>query len=424
MRGFERAWFAPRYYGWVVLTTVSITEVLSWGTLYYAYSVFLAPMHAELGWSPVALSGAYSAMILASGLAAVPVGRWLDQHGPRALMSAGSILATLLLVAWSQVTTLWVFYLIMIGVGLASAAVLYEPAFVIVATWFRRKRGRALTVLTFFGAWASFIFVPLSQTLVTWLGWRTALLALAALLGSVTIPLHALVLRRRPADLGLLPDGDPPQPIIDSQPRPNERSVTPRAALRDTYFWWLSFAIAASNMATVVMTLHLITYLTEQGLSAGFAATVAGLFGLMSLSGRLIIGPLGDRFSRLWLTAGLLAMQALGLAIVFLFPSAPGALGYVVLFGAGAGTLTIMRAALMAERYGPAHYGSINGTQNLILTGARTGAPVGAGALATMLGEFRPLVGMLAALALLGSLSLILTATRSARRSDNGWTAG
>src|SRR5919202_7006707 len=101
------------YYGWIMLGAVSITEVVSWGILYYAFTVFVAPMQAGLGWSRVAITGAYSLALLCSGLAAVPVGRWLDRHGPRALMTAGSILGTLMLLAWSQVQQLWVFYLVM-----------------------------------------------------------------------------------------------------------------------------------------------------------------------------------------------------------------------------------------------------------------------------------------------------------------------
>src|SRR5262245_24329507 len=95
------------YYGWVMLGAVAVTEVVSWGILYYSFAVFVAPMHAELGWSRVAITGAYSLALLCSGLAAVPVGRWLDRHGARTLMTAGSIAASLLLLAWSQVQHMW-----------------------------------------------------------------------------------------------------------------------------------------------------------------------------------------------------------------------------------------------------------------------------------------------------------------------------
>ena len=399
-----------------MLVGVSTAQVVSWGILYYAFSVFVAPMQAALGWSTVELTGAYSLALLCAGLAAVPTGRWLDRHGPRALMTAGSSLAVLLVLAWSQVTSLAAFYLIMAGIGAVSAAVLYEPAFAIVAVWFRRLRGRALTVLTFFGAFASFIFIPLSAWLVGALGWRGALLALAGILGAITIPTHALLLRRRPEDLGLLPDGAAAEPGALAQSAPPERSIAPGRALREPRFWLLTFAFAASTFAGVTMTVHVIPYLIGAGHSAGFAAAVAGLFGLMSLLGRLAIAPWADRVRRRAVTATLIGMQLAGLAVLAAAgATVAGALLYVALFGAGSGVLTIMRAALLAEHYGPANYGTINGAQNLALTGARTVAPVGAGLLAALLGGYGPLLWGLVGLLALGGGAVVAASDQPRR---------
>ncbi|MBV9787417.1 MAG: MFS transporter, partial [Chloroflexi bacterium] len=349
----------------------------------------------------------YSLALLCSGIAAVPVGWWLDRHGPRWLMTIGSCLASCLLLAWSQVTTLSGFYLIMAGIGLAMAAVLYEPAFALIATWFRQRRGRALTILTFFGAWASFLFIPLSAQLVLQLGWRTALLILAAILAGITIPLHALVLRRAPQDLGLRPDGASADTAALSQIGPAEAQVSLSMALRDADFWWFTVAFAVSTFATVTLTVHLIPYLTEQQIPPASAATVTGLFGLMSLAGRLLIGPLGDRYPRKIVTAGLMVMQALGVALLVLYPTLSGAVVAIALFGAGSGTLTIMRAALLAESYGSAHYGSINGAMSFGLTLARTLAPIGATLLAGQLGGYRSLLWLLVGLTLLGGVAVL-----------------
>jgi len=404
-----------------MLVAVSTAQVVSWGILYYAFSVFVAPMQADLGWTTVELTGAYSLALLCSGLAAVPVGRWLDRHGPRALMTAGSCLAVLLVLAWSRVETLAAFYATMAGIGLVSAAVLYEPAFAIVAVWFRRLRPRALTVLTFFGAFASFVFIPLSAWLVQLLGWRGALAGLAAILGLVTIPIHALMLRRRPEDLGLRPDGAAAAPGTPALPPAPERSIAARAALRETRFWLLTFAFGASTFAGVTMTVHVIPYLTGHGHSAGFAATVAGLFGLMSLVGRMTIAPLAERIPRRWLTTGLIGMQLAGLATLSLAgETAAGALLYVALFGAGSGVLTIMRAALLAEHYGPANYGTINGAQNLALTGARTAAPVGAGLLIAALGGYAALLWGLAGLLALGAGAVVVASDPGAVEAGPG----
>lgn len=395
------------YYGWVLLSAISITEVISWGILYYAFTVFIAPMQAELGWSREVLTGGYSLALLCSGIAAVPVGWWLDRHGPRLLMTVGSCLGSLLLVAWSQVATLSTFYLIMAGIGLAMAAVLYEPAFALIATWFRQRRGRALTILTFFGAWASLLFIPLSAQLVLHLGWRMALVILAVILAGITIPLHAVVLRRAPQDLGLRPDGAPADAAGSPSAVPVEPQVPLGMALRDADFWWFTLAFAVSTFATVTLTVHLLPYLTEQQIPPASAATVTGLFGLMSLAGRLLIGPLGERYPRKIVTAGLMGMQALGVILLVLYPTLLGAVVAIALFGAGSGTLTIMRAALLAESYGSAHYGSINGAMSFGLTLARTLAPIGATLLAGQFGGYRSLLWLLVGLTVLGGMAVL-----------------
>ncbi|HEX2078040.1 MAG TPA: MFS transporter, partial [Longimicrobium sp.] len=186
----------PRlYYGWVLVGVLAVTETVSYGVLQYAFPVFLAPMEAELGWSRTAMTGAFSLASLVAGFAAVPAGRWVDRHGPRGLMTAGSALAALLLLAWAAVDDLAVFYAVWAGLGVAMSAVLYEPAFAVVARWFHRRRGRALTVLTFVAGFASVIFVPLATWLVQAHGWRDALLWLAAILAIATVIPHALLLR-------------------------------------------------------------------------------------------------------------------------------------------------------------------------------------------------------------------------------------
>ena len=112
------------YYGWVLVVTLGITETISWGILYYAFTVFLAPMEAELGWSRGAMTGALSLALLLAGLAALPVGRWLDRHGPRLLMTVGSCVGSLLVLAWARVGDLTSFYVLWAAIGVTMAKVL------------------------------------------------------------------------------------------------------------------------------------------------------------------------------------------------------------------------------------------------------------------------------------------------------------
>jgi MFS family permease len=163
------------YFGWVIVGVLALTETISFGVLAYAFAVFLVPMQHELGWSPTAITGAYSLAVVVSGLAAIPVGWWLDRHGARALMTLGSAAATVLVLAWSKVEDLTALYAIWAGIGLVMAAVLYEPAFAVIATWFAQARPQALAVLTVVAGFASVVFTPLAGWLVEVQGWRGAL---------------------------------------------------------------------------------------------------------------------------------------------------------------------------------------------------------------------------------------------------------
>ena len=109
------------YYGWIQVGTLALTELVSWGILYYVFTVIQMPMQHELHWSRTAVTGAFALALLVAGITAVPVGRWLDRHGPRALMTLGSLLATLLVLALARVQTLPMFYLVWAGIGVAMA---------------------------------------------------------------------------------------------------------------------------------------------------------------------------------------------------------------------------------------------------------------------------------------------------------------
>ncbi|MEZ4571785.1 MAG: MFS transporter [Thermomicrobiales bacterium] len=344
-----------------MLVASSIGQITSWGVLFYSFPVFLSPMEADLGWSIAQMTGAYSLALLVSGVAAIPVGRWLDLRGPRVLMSVCSIAATLLVVAWAFVDSLLAFYLIWIGIGLVMAGVLYEPVFYLVANWFRRRRSRALTILTFIAGLASVIYIPLANWLVDAAGWRSALLILAAVLAVGTTPIYALLLRHSPQDLGLEPDGD----RLDFRREGGrevmpERSLTRAQAMRHRGFWWLAAAFFLATLATMAVIVHLIPYLMSVGYDRSFAAGTAGAVGLLALPGRLVFTPLGSVIPRRYITALIFLLQGVALGLLLMTHSRLGVILFVILFGAGFGAITPARAALVAEGYGPAlwqHHG-------------------------------------------------------------------
>jgi MFS family permease len=359
--------------GWGIVGALSVTETVSWGILYYAFAVFLIPMQRELGFSTAELTGAYSLALLVSAVAGIAVGRYLDRHSPRGLMTAGSIAGTALVLTWSQVENLAAFYALWAAIGLVMAIVLYEPAFTVLAKWFpdADQRRRAMTALTLVAALASFIFLPLSQALVDAHGWRDALVILAVILGAITIPLHALVLRR------------PPRPAATERASP---SVSARAALRSLPFWLLSTAFFLGTFTGIAMTVHAIPFLLEQGYGAAFAAFAVGLIGFSQIPGRVLFAAIGARLPREFAISAVFLLIGGGIAVLVGLNATAGVLIGLVLLGMGNGMATLARATAIADLYGGASYGTINSIAAAGTTGARAAGPVTAAIYAAAFG--------------------------------------
>ncbi len=402
------------YYGWVIVATLSLTETVSWGVLFYVFSVFLVPMNAELGWSEATLTGAYSLALLVSGFAAPLVGRWIDRRGPRWLMTGGSLLGVALVLAWSQVGSLLAWYLIWAGMGLAMAATLYDPAFTAVTAWFERDRSKAFLLVTIAAGFASTIFLPLAAWLERTQGWQSALVTLAGVLFVFTVIPHALLLRRRPEDMGLHPDGTHLEGAIEPWSSPSEPvGAELREALRDPTFWWLAGGFALGTFSTIAVGVYLIAFLVERGDGVGFAAFATGLIGAAQVAARILATALGQRVSQLTLTALVFAVQALAMAILLRWDANAGVLLAVLLLGMGRGVVTLMRPTLIADFYGRRNFGAINGALAFILNIARALAPVVAGVAFGVFGAYDPVFWMLGGVSLLAGL-LILGAGRAA----------
>lgn len=383
---------------------LAVTQTIGFGVLYYAFGVFVKPMEAEFGWSRAETSAAFSLALLVSGLAALPVGRWFDRHGARALMTAGSIWGALLIWGWAQVQSLTVFYLLWAGLGLAMAMVLYEVALAVLAVWFRRYRPRAMLVVTLMAGLASTIFVPLSTFLLQAVGWRDALEILALIFALGTIPLHALVLRRRPEDIGQMPDGEY---FEGSSARPmQEASVGAREALRQPTFWWLTLGFALSRATSIALTAHMVPLLSEKGFTPALVALAVGGVGVVQLAGRLVYTPFSERVSLFHLSAAFMACYSLGLLGLLFLPGGFGLWAFVLFFGLANGSISLAKPALIAETYGPQHYGTISGSMTSVVALAQTVAPFAAGALHGLSDDYTLALWLFASLALLSAMAI------------------
>lgn len=373
-----------------MIAALAITQTAGYGVLYYAFSVFLTPMAVELGTGLAQLTGAMTLAVLISGLVAPLVGRWLDRHGGRGLMTVGSLLGAAAVLGWSRVDNLLQFYAICAVLGIASAMVLYEAAFAVVVAWFdAARRSRALLAVTVVAGFASSIFLPLTGFLVEVYGWRQALVVLAAGYAIIAIPLHAFAVRSRTARVVVTGSGGV------------------GAAVRERPFWLLAAAFLTQTGAVAVVAVLLVTYLIKLGHSPVFAATVAGLLGVLSVTGRVITTGLQSRWPVALITAAVFVLQGTAAVLLPLVGrSVPGAIGAVVLFGLGFGVATIARPALLADRYGTAAYASISGALALPITVAKAVAPLIAAAVAQVAG-YPAVMAAVAAACLLGSLSLL-----------------
>ena len=404
---------ARPYYGWIVAVVLGVTETVSWGVLYYAFSALIAPTTAETGWSRAEVSGALSVMLVVSGVVGVGAGRWLDEHGPRALMTAGSIAAVPLVIAWSQVHDLLAFYAIWVGIGIAFAGVNYGPAFATIIVWFRRRRSSALTLVTLLAGLASTIFVPLTAWLVSIQGWRAALVTLAIVLAVLTILPHAVLLRRRPADMGLGVDGDPVGIPGDSSAVSPETSASFREALAHPTFKWLGLAFAL-NALGVGVPVHLVAYLGDHGYSLAFAAGATGAIGVAQVAGRIVFAAIERRFAARTVSLVIYAAQAVALVVLLLVPSEAGVLAFVALFGAARGAETLVRSTIIAGLYGPRRIASIAAVLTLATTLTQGISPVTLGAIYDSTRSYAAGFGALAVLSCVATFAVYMGDRRPA----------
>jgi len=393
----------PHYYGWTIALVLATTTTVSYGVLFYAFSVFIAPMEAEFGWSRGELSGAFSLSLLITGLVALPLGYWLDKRGSRLLMTAGSIGAMVAVMLWSQVNTLPEFIAVTALMGFFGAAILYEPAFAVIAAWFSQSRGTAMAIVTFIAGFASTIFTPLSQALLEAYGWRQAILILAIILGAINIPLHALFLRRKPADLGLATDGDANAGNASASP-----NISLRTVLRSRYFWLLTLAFSLSSLSIFAVRIHFIPLLISVDVQPGNAALASGAIGVMQVVGRTIFAPVERRFSSRTMAIGVFLLLTVSLAILLLGSAAFLIVLFVALFGMAIGTHTLTRPLIVADTYGVAYYGRISSTMVIFLTLAGTASPFAAGVLFDLFGSYNPMLILAAGFSMISTVLIWL----------------
>ncbi|MEV4262449.1 MFS transporter [Kribbella sp. NPDC049584] len=375
----------------LVVAGLAISTTIGYGVLYYAFSALLEPMGHDLRISTTTATGALSVSVLVSAVMAVPVGRRLDRHGGRGVMTAGSALAIAAVVAWSQVQSAAQLYAVFVLIGVASAMVLYQPAFaVVVAITPPARRSNALLSITLVAGFANSIFVPLTGQLIHAVGWRRSLIALAVVV-AITLPLHGVVLRGT----------SPAAPAARIQ-----GTQSPARVLRDPGFWLITTAFVLHNAALAVIAVHLVSYLTRLGHPPTVAAGLTGLLGVLSVTGR-VLTTIAKRWLPITLiTAAVMTLQGVAVGLLpFIGRTVAGAATSLILFGVGFGVASVATPAILLDRYGDKGYATISGILATPTTIGRASAPLGAAALIGTVG-YRPVVLGAAATCLISGAAL------------------
>lgn len=388
---------------WRIVVALGITQIVSWGTLYYAIALLIDPLSAAVSATPATVVGAFSVALLVAGLLSSPMGALIDRHGGRSVMTLGSALCALLLMRLPYVHSVAELYLLWAGLGVAMAATLYDPAFAVLAQVFRERQRKAITMLTLFGGFASTVFWPLTQTLVARFGWQDAVLMLAVINLLVCVPLHALVL---------------PAGVSNQAPRA-AKTVSRgalHAVLRDPSFYWLCAAFTGNSLVFSAMSIHLIGVLEGKGLSTADAAWVGALIGPMQVLGRILEFTFLSKANPS--RVGILAMWLLPVSLGLLaFGNGHVVLGlFALLYGAGNGVITIVRGAIPVELYGAAHYGAVNGAMATPVLLAKAAGPIAASIAFAGAGIGSALVLTLALIAAAAAALFTLTAMRAPTR--------
>ncbi len=378
-----------------LLWGTAATQLIGWGTLYTPFPLTVAPIEAELGWSRVLLNAAYTCGLLAAGLAAIPAGRWLDRHGPRAMMTLGAFGAAAVLAAMSLVQHPAAYVGLWILIGVAQAMCLWGTAMAVVVAE-ARDPTRTITAITFITGFTGTIFLPLTDWLIAGFGWRGALRVLAGMQLVAALTTWAMLCEARSPARGATARNGP----------------SLWARLKQPAFAGLALCFAAHAFIGTGLGAHLIPLLRERGWPEGMVLLLAAAHGPAQVAARGVLFLLGRRVTMRGvgrLATGLLPVAMLALA------AGPSSLPLTILFvgsyAVADGLLTIVRSAGAAEILGREGFGAINGALSAAAMLPRTFAPFALALVWEGAGGYGPVPWILVGVGLMAAGSFLVAAT-------------
>jgi MFS family permease len=388
----------PFFYGWVIVAVTFVTMGIGVNAR-TSFSLFFSPIIDEFGWDRGVTAGAFSFGFLVSAVLSPLMGKLMDRTGPRTVMELGVVLMGVGLLIAPLTTQPWHLYLtIGVLVGSGSVCLGYSGQSLFLPNWFVRRRGLAVGIAFAGVGIGSITLLPWVQLMIDGAGWRQASLAMGILILVVLAPLN-LLLRKRPEDIGLRPDGDAaplpggataPSNIVNAGWAATDWTLS--RALGTARFWWLALGYFCGLYVWYAVQVHQTKYLVEIGFGSTAAAWALGLVSLLGIPGQIALGALSDRIGREWIWtiscvgfaicfAALIALEtAPTLLLVYLMVAVQGFLGY---------GLTSVMGAVVAEIFAGRHFGTIFGTVMFVALAGGAAGPFVTGLLHDLLGNYR-----------------------------------
>ena len=372
------------YYGWIILAVAMIAGSFSTGVGSWGAGVFVKPMTEALGWSRTNFFGALTIRSLVAGSLAPFIGPLQDTRtGPRRLMLVSAFLLGSSLIGMRYVESLWQFYFLF-GVlgGIAQITGANALTRTILPKWFIRKRGRVLGLAAMGPGFGPMIFPVSIQALINMADWRTAWLVLGVVTIAILVPLSLLV-RTRPEDMGLLPDGDMvPYTNTGNSVEVNKtepqivEGLTRKESLHTTSFWLIVGSFMLVGLGMGGFHANLVPYFQDTGFTAAVAALSGTAFAISSVTFRPLWGILAERIPVRYLIGPLLIVAA---GTVLLLLNVDGKTSMLIasgVHGVAIGAYITLQGIVVADYFGRAHLGAINGIIRPFMTGAAALSPL------------------------------------------------
>ena len=402
MEAVKRLVSRPRgiFYGWWVVAAGTSLYFLGIGSVFYGFSAFFTPMVAEFGWSRAVTSGAYSLSRLEGGVEGPIIGWLIDKFGARRLIFIGVTLTGVGFMALSRVNSALSLYLIfglLVTMGFETG--FFHATTTATANWFIKRRSRALSFITVGGGLGGAAIVPFLAFLITDFGWRWACIVMGVLILALGLPV-AYIVRSRPEDKGLLPDGEVAAPAAEAgavdangQALPEtldpEVNFTVKEAMKTGTFWTFIGGMMLRACILSAIVVHQIPHLVDVGISYQAASGCLGTMILLSVPGRLIFGWLGDRFDNRRLLFITSAIQAVGILIFIQVTTVWMAYLFAVIYALGYGGAIPLTLNFRGRLFGRKAFATIGGITSALTSIAAVAAPVFAGYVYDVSGSYK-----------------------------------